>query len=173
MMHHSIKRTVLIGLFVLLYLAVGTVSCWHSITFFGVANDSWLAITLAIAFEIGQAAILFALLSDPAQAKKTMPWILMCVLTAVQVMGNVVASYSYIVQNSPDDIKYFVDSIMFFVADPNPQVNTVILSYVIGAILPIVALCMTGMVVGLSEPESTPHQEEQTTKPIEKYSNLL
>lgn len=148
-------KKVLTSLFVLLYVAVGFVSCYHAFSFFSVANPGWLALVLAVAFEIGQAAILFALLSDKNQAKSYMPWILMGVLTIVQVIGNVVASYSYMITHSPDQIQYFVDSVLFFVKDPNPQVNTVILSYIIGAILPIVALCMTGMVVHTSGLEDT------------------
>ena len=90
------KQIILTGLFVVLYLAVGTVSVYHAISFFGIANADWLAITLACAFEVGQAAILFAMLSDRKQHKKPMPWILMGVLTAVQVIGNIFASYQYI-----------------------------------------------------------------------------
>lgn len=144
------KQTILTGLFVVLYVAVGFVSVYHAITFFGIANEPWLATMLACAFEIGQAAILFAMLSDKKQHKKPMPWILMSVLTAVQVIGNIFASYQYMVTNSQDQIKFFTDSVLFFVADPNPQVNTVIIAYIIGAILPIVALCMTGMIVNTS-----------------------
>lgn len=144
------KRIALTGLFIILYISVGMVSVYHAVTFFGIANQEWLAITLACAFEIGQAVVLFALLSDKNQYKKPMPWILMGVLTIVQVIGNIFASYQYMVQNSQDQIKYFTDSVLFFVADPNPQVNTVIISYIIGAILPIVALCMTGMIVNTS-----------------------
>lgn len=166
------KQIILTGLFVVLYLAVGTVSVYHAISFFGIANAEWLAITLACAFEVGQAAILFAMLSDKKQHKKPMPWILMGVLTVVQVIGNIFASYQYMVQNSADQIKYFTDSVLFFVADPNPQVNTVIIAYIIGAILPIVALCMTGMIVntsGLEDEEVTPelkqHEEVQPSDP--------
>ena len=52
--------------------------------------------------------------------------------------------------NNPDLIKYFTDSVLFFVKDPNPQVNQVMISYITGAILPIVALCMTSMIVDAS-----------------------
>lgn len=144
------KRIALTGLFIILYISVGMVSVYHAVTFFGIANQEWLAIILACAFEIGQAVVLLALLTDKNQYRKPMPWILMGTLTAVQVIGNIFASYQYMVQNSQDQIKYFTDSVLFFVADPNPQVNTVIISYIIGAILPIVALCMTGMIVNTS-----------------------
>ena len=161
------KQIILTGLFVVLYLAVGTVSVYHAISFFGIANVVWLAVTLAIAFEVGQAAVLFALLSDKKQAKKPMPWILMGVLTAVQVIGNIFASYQYMVQNSQNKIQYFVDSVMWFMKDPDPQTNIVICAYIIGAILPIIALCMTGMIVNTSGVEHIEPVEE----PIQEPSN--
>ena len=138
-------KKALIILFSLLYIAVGFVSTYHAIAFFAISNQNWLAIILAIAFEIGQAAVLFSLLTS--KTKKIMPWILMGVLTAVQVLGNVFSSYQYMMINSTEQIKYFTDSVMFFLQDPDPKVNQVMISYITGAILPIVSLCMTSMVV--------------------------
>lgn len=141
-------KKILTILFSVLYLAVGFVSVYHSISFFSISNENWLAIILALAFEIGQAAVLFSLLINKSQ--KVMPWILMTVLTLVQVLGNVYSSYQYAAINSMDEIKYFTDSVLFFIQDPNPQVNQVMISYITGAILPIVALCMTSMIVDVS-----------------------
>lgn len=141
-------KKVLIILFSLLYIAVGFVSTYHAISFFAISNENWLAIILAIAFEIGQAAVLFSLLTS--KTKKIMPWILMSVLTLVQVLGNVYSSYSYMIINHPDQVNYFTDSVLFYLQDPNPQVNQVMISYITGAILPIVALCMTSMIVNVS-----------------------
>ena len=149
-------------LFSILYLAVGFVSVYHAINFFSISNDDWLAIILAIAFEVGQAAVLFSLLINKDK-KRIMPWILMGVLTAVQVLGNIYSSYQYMVMNNADLIKYFTDSVLFFVKDPNPQVNQVMISYITGAILPIVALCMTSMVVDVSKRE-----EKEPDKPDEE-----
>ena len=145
-------------LFSLLYLAVGFVSVYHSISFFSISNSEWLAVILALAFEIGQAAVLFSLLVN--KSKKTMPWVLMGVLTAVQVLGNVYSSYHYAALNSLDEIKYFTDSVLFFIQDPNPQVNQVMISYITGAILPIVALCMTSMIVDVSHVDDQKEIEE-------------
>lgn len=155
-------------LFSLLYLAVGFVSVYHSISFFSISNSEWLAVILALAFEIGQAAVLFSLLVN--KSKKTMPWILMGVLTAVQVLGNVYSSYHYAALNSPDEIKYFTDSVLFFIQDPNPQVNQVMISYITGAILPIVALCMTSMIVDVShvDDQKEIEENEQETEDQEK-----
>ena len=170
------KKTLTI-LFSILYLAVGFVSVYHAISFFSISNENWLAIILAISFEIGQAAVLFSLLTS--KTKKTMPWILMGVLTLVQVLGNVYSSYQYAAINSAEEIKYFTDSVLFFVQDPNPQVNQVMISYITGAILPIVALCMTSMIVDTSgvedkEPEKI---ESETLSPItkenEEKSNII
>lgn len=145
-------KKILTILFSILYLAVGFVSVYHAISFFSISNDAWLAIILAISFEIGQAAVLFSLLTS--KTKKTMPWVLMGVLTLVQVLGNVYSSYQYAAINSVEEIKYFTDSVLFFIQDPNPQVNQVMISYITGAILPIVALCMTSMIVDTSEIEN-------------------
>ena len=160
-------KKILTGLFCILYLAVGFVSTYHSIGFFSISNESWLAIILAIAFEIGQAAVLFSLLVS--KEKKTMPWILMGVLTLVQVLGNVYSSYQYMVINSQDSIKYFTDSVLFYLQDPNPQVNQVMISYITGAILPVVALCMTSMVVDTSGVEEK--GEDQKEEDMVEESN--
>ena len=141
-------KKALIILFSLLYIAVGFVSTYHAIAFFAISNSNWLAVILAIAFEVGQAAVLFSLLTN--KTKKIMPWILMGVRTLVQVIGNVFSSYQYMMLNSTDQIKYFTDSVLFFLQDPDPKVNQVMISYITGAILPIVSLCMTSMVVGVA-----------------------
>lgn len=157
-------------LFSILYLAVGFVSVYHSISFFSISNDKWLAIILACAFEVGQAAVLFSLLTNPN--KKIMPWILMGVLTFVQVLGNIFSSYSWMMVNSTDQIKYFTDSVLFFLQDPDPKVNQVMISYITGAILPIVALCMTSMIVdtGIKEDKEEPvKKDEEIEETLIKY----
>lgn len=148
------KEIALLSLFCLLYIAVAFVSLYHAIAFFELANESWLAIILAVTFEIGQAGVLFSILTGGR--KRVLPWILMSVLTIVQVFGNVFSSYKYMIINNMDQIPFFSKSILFFVQNPNPEYNYVLISYIIGAILPIVALCMTTMVasyLGTDDPE--------------------
>jgi hypothetical protein len=160
-------KKILTILFSILYLAVGFVSVYHAINFFAISNENWLAIILAIAFEIGQAAVLFSLLVNKSQ--KVMPWILMIVLTAVQVLGNVYSSYQYAAIHSAEEIKYFTDSVLFYLQDPNPQVNQVMISYITGAILPIVALCMTSMIVDVSGVDKDDNKNDVVEdKPEEK-----
>ncbi len=158
-------KKVLIILFCILYAAVGFVSTYHAVAFFSLSNAVWLAIILAITFEVGQAAVLFSLLTQ--QNKRIMPWILMGVLTTVQVLGNVFSSYKEMILNHQDEIHYFTDSVLFFVKNPNPAINNVLISYITGAILPIVALCMTAMVVSLLDKEKVKEEEKlPETQPV-------
>lgn len=161
-MKKKLTKNILTGLFAVLYCCVGFVSVYHSIEFFSLANAIWLGIILAGAFEIGQAAVLFSLLTVPD--KKVMPWILMCVLTFVQILGNIYASFKYMMINSAAELHYFTDSILFFIKNPNPAYNYVMISYITGAILPIVALCMTGMVVSMMNNDE---KHEDVLPPVE------
>ena len=58
------KRNIYIGLFAILYLIVAFSSFWHAIEFFALTNHSWMSIILAFAFEVGQAAVLLAILTS-------------------------------------------------------------------------------------------------------------
>jgi hypothetical protein len=138
-----------------LYISVALVSTYHAVYFFGLANVSWIAVMLAITFEIGQAAVLFSILTNATGKRKILPWILMITLTLVQVLGNVYSSYKYLITNSESLLRYFKEPIFVWMDLPDAQAN-VILTYIIGAILPIVSLLMTGMMtnyLGKSEDE--------------------
>lgn len=138
-------RKIFLILFAILYISVALVSTFHAISFFGLANNSWVSVMLAITFEIGQAAVLFSILIGASGKNKVIPWILMCVLTLVQILGNVFSSYEYLITNSADELRFFKEPIFVWTDLPDDQCN-VILTYIIGAILPIVALLMTSMV---------------------------
>lgn len=140
------KKTIFVTLFAMLYLCVGLVSTIHAISFFGLANSPVLGTILAITFEIGQAAVLFNLLTNTSQRKRIMPWALMSILTLVQIMGNIFSSYKYLITNSTENLRYFKEPIFIWTDLPDAQCN-VIITYIVGAILPIVALCLTEMVV--------------------------
>ena len=91
----------------------------------------------------------------------------MSVLTLVQVLGNVYSSYSYMIINHLDSVKYFTDSVLFYIQDPDPHVNQVMISYITGAILPIVSLCMTSMVVDAAGLEHGGETVEVKSVPID------
>ena len=160
-------RNLFLCLFAILYLSVAAVSTFHAFHFFGLANNSVMAAMLAGTFEIGQAAVLFSLLTDSDNRKKYMPWVLMCILTLVQVLGNVFSSYEYIITNSMDSLRYFKEPIFIWTNLPDEQAN-VIVTYIQGSLLPIVCLLLTSMVTSyLSKVENNNLTNEQTSIKLE------
>lgn len=139
------KQTVYIGLFSILYLIVAFSSFFHACAFFGLANNSWMSIILAFAFEVGQAAVLFSLLTSTKDRSRVMPWVLMGMFTLVQVIGNVYSSYKYIIINSVENLRYFKEPIFIWTDLPDAQANVIIV-YLVGALLPIAALLLTSMI---------------------------
>ena len=163
-------RNLFLCLFAILYLSVAAVSTFHAFHFFGLANNSVMAAMLAGTFEIGQAAVLFSLLTDSDNRKKYMPWVLMCILTLVQVLGNVFSSYEYIITNSMDNLRYFKEPIFIWTNLPDEQAN-VIVTYIQGSLLPIVCLLLTSMVTSyLSKEENNNLSDEQYKEKIENIS---
>lgn len=161
------NKKIFIVLFALLYVSVAFVSTFHAISFFGLANLTWIAVMLAITFEIGQAAVLFSILTDPKSKTRWLSWLLMSVLTLVQVLGNVYSSYKYMMLNSEGLLRYFKEPIFVWTDLPDEQA-TVILTYIIGAILPIVSLLMTGMVTKyIKDPNETKNDDTEHSTKIE------
>lgn len=145
MKRYLTKRNLYIGLFTILYLLVGLVSLFHSFAFFGLANDSAMSIMLGCCFEIGQVAVLMSLLTSKKDQGRITNWLLMGLLTIIQILGNVFSSYKYMMLHSSEDLRYFKEPIFVWTDLPD-NMTTVIVTYLTGAILPIVALAMTSMV---------------------------
>ena len=160
-------KKIYIGLFAVLYLAVAFTSTLHAVEFFGLANEVWLSVILAISFEIGQAAVLFELLTSSNDRKKIMPWILMAIFTLVQVLGNVYSSYKYILLNSPENLRYFKEPIFIWTQLPDNQA-TVIVTYIIGAILPVCALLLTSMITNQLDNNKTANESYNDENEIEE-----
>lgn len=171
------KRNIYIGLFAILYITVALVSLIHSFAFFGLANDNAMSIMLGTTFEIGQAAVLLSILTSKKDRSRIMPWCLMILLTAVQVLGNVYSSYKYLMTHSTGDLRFFKEPIFIWTTLPDAQA-TVIITYIVGAILPIVALCMTSMVSNYIEDTSNEDiddnnkLEKQPTEVPKDYNNI-
>lgn len=141
---NKITKYIYIGLFAALYLSVALVSGIHAVAFFSLANAPALGVMLAITFEIGQAAVLFSLLTNPNQRKKVMTWVQLSIFTLVQILGNVYSSYKYIVSNSMENLRFFKEPVFIWTDLPDQMCN-VIITYLVGGILPISALLLTEM----------------------------
>ena len=144
-----IKRFV-IGTFVSLYLLVSVISTIHVIDFFELSNPYWLAVTLAIGFEIGAAASLASLVILK-KMNRTIVWSLFIAITLMQMQGNMY--YAFI--NLTDFSSW---SELFNLIEEDLIYQKRILAFVSGAILPLIALGFIKSLVDYIKPE----EDEET-----------
>jgi len=137
----------IIAIFVILYFMVSIISTIHVIDFFKLSNPTWLAISLAVAFEIGAAASLAAIIILE-KTSRFMVWSLFIILTVVQAMGN--TYYAFI---NLADFQGWIE--LFGLVDAELIQQKRILSIVSGAILPIVALGFIKSLVDYIRPEES------------------
>ena len=163
----KITKYIYIGLFAALYLSVALVSGIHAVAFFSLANAPALGVMLAITFEIGQAAVLFSLLTNPNQRKKIMTWVQLSIFTLVQILGNVYSSYKYIVSNSMENLRFFKEPVFIWTDLPDQMCN-VIITYLVGGILPISALLLTEMLTSYLYKEENKVQEPTKQEEIKE-----
>ena len=145
-MNQKLINRFVIGVFVLLYLLTSIISTIHVIDFFKLSNADWLAITLAVAFEVGAAASLASIIALK-KMNKSIVWALFFVLTAMQAMGNTFYAFTHL-----HDFQNWVD--LFGLSDFELIAQKRILSIVSGAVLPLVALGFIKSLVDYIKPES-------------------
>ena len=145
-MNQKVLNKVFVWGFLFLYLLVACISFCHAVEFFNIGNASWMSITLAFAFELGLALSLAAILLSDSNSKNVLPWVLMIILCAVQVIGNVYSTYKYIALSETEYYQYLAQPLLFWIEDISEKTVRIIISWIIGAILPIIALFMTDMV---------------------------
>ena len=136
----------IIGTFVTLYLLVSIISTIHVIDFFSMSNPQWLAISLAIAFEVGAAASLASLITLD-KMNKGIVWMLFLLLTAMQAMGNMYYAYVHLT-----NFQGWIE--LFGLVEEELIYQKRILSIVSGAILPIVALGFIKSLVDYIKPDN-------------------
>lgn len=159
---------IFIGGFVILYIATALISLCHAIEFFTIGNVKWMAITLASVFELGQMIVLSSLLLSDNK-KTLLPWILLTILTSVQVVGNVYSVYKYITLSATEYYVYLQKPLIdWWLSGVSQETIIVIISWIIGALLPIIALFMTSMVANniklMEESKDVPFEKEDAPK---------
>lgn len=172
-MKDKLVRNFVVGTFVSLYLLVSIISTIHVIDFFELSNPYWLAVTLAIAFEVGAAASLASLVILK-KMNKTLVWALFITITLMQMQGNMY--YAFINLN---DFQSWSE--LFNLIEEDPLYQKRILAFVSGAILPLIALGFIKSLVDYIKPDED-SQEELTdglmdddllddfeTKPSQEY----
>lgn len=172
-MNQKFLSKVFVWGFLLLYLLVACISFCHAIEFFNIGNVTWMSITLAFAFEVGLALSLTAILLSEDNKKNTVPWILMCVLCLVQVIGNVYSVFKYISLSDTSFYVYLQKSLLFWIQGISQDTVMVIVSWIMGAILPIVALMMTEMVASNIRNSNKSTNQIVEEKPLEVKETIV
>jgi hypothetical protein len=150
-MKDKLVRNFVVGTFVSLYLLVSIISTIHVIDFFKLSNPYWLAVTLAIAFEVGAAASLASLVILK-KMNKTLVWALFITITLMQMQGNMY--YAFINLN---DFQSWSE--LFNLIEEDPLYQKRILAFVSGAILPLIALGFIKSLVDYIKPDEDSQEE--------------
>jgi len=133
MQKSKLTNIFIITTFTLLYLFVSIISMIHTVAFFQLSNPyEILAISLAVAFELGAAASLATVVTQEAM-NKFIVWALFIILTLFQMMGNTYYAYHNLAE-------YSDWSELFALNELSEIEQKRYLAIISGAILPVVAL---------------------------------
>lgn len=173
--HNSKIVWMIIISFLLVPLIVSVVSTIHVINFFELSNHYALAVTLAIAFEVGALSALAGLVAM-GKINKNVVWFIFILLTIFQMMGNVYFAYDIItnrMKTNPELIKNWAE--LFGLVDDDPVTIKRIIAIFSGAVLPIVSLSFLDLLIdyirktfGIEEnkqPVDDQPEELMTTEP--------
>lgn len=142
----TIIKWSIIAIFVALYAMVSIISTIHVIDFFRLSNPEWLAVTLAIAFEVGAAACLGAIVILD-RTSRWLVWSLFILITGMQMTGNMYYAYIHL-----ENFQGWIE--LFGLQEEELIFQKRILSIVSGAILPVVALGFIKSLVDYIRPQS-------------------
>jgi hypothetical protein len=154
-----VKRFV-IGTFITLYTLVSVISTIHVIDFFELSNPYWLAVTLAIGFEVGAAASLASLVILD-RMNKTLVWALFITITLMQMQGNMYYAFTNL-----EDFQSWSE--LFDLIEEEQIFQKRVLSAVSGAILPLVALGFIKSLVDYIKPQD----DEEFTPEDSTFGNI-
>ena len=158
-----VSRFVIIT-FVLLYALVSIISTIHVVDFFELSNPYWLAVTLAIGFELGAAASLASLVILE-KTNKTLVWALFIAITVMQMQGNMFYAFTNL------GSEYVTWSELFGLIEEEPLYQKRVLAAVSGAILPLVALGFIKSLVDYIKPDGNEEDESVKDDTVEVASD--
>ena len=167
-----LTNKIFIYAFLFLYALVAFISFCHAIEFFDIGNTHWMSIMLAFAFELGLAVCLASILIG-TNKKNNIAWLLLTILVLVQVIGNTYSVFKFISESGYDYYNYLAKPMLFMIEEVSQETVQVIISWIMGAILPIVALLMTEMIAnGIKETQMIDDPKtEPITEPINEPIN--
>lgn len=138
-------------------ILVSFISTIHVINFFELSNYTWLAIVLAIAFEVGALSSLAALAVMDKISKGSL-WMIFLLVTGIQCVGNTYYAYDFVTNmlvQYPDWIQTWTE--LFGLNEEEDLIYVKrILAIISGAILPIISLGFTHLLVEYINNEGEP-----------------
>ena len=126
-MNSKVFYKMFIWTFIILYVGTAFISYCHSIEFFNIGNVSWMSYILGIIFEIGQATVLASLLLTNNK-KMLLPWVLMILLTSVQVIGNVYSVFKFISLSETEYYTYLSSPLLFWLDGVSQETVKIIIA---------------------------------------------
>ena len=162
-----LTNKIFIYAFLFLYALVAFISFCHDIEFFDIGNTHWMSIMLAFAFELGLAVCLASILIG-TNKRNNIAWLLLIILVLVQIIGNTYSVFKFISESGHDYYNYLAKPMLFMIEEVSQETVQIIISWIMGAILPIVALLMTEMVAnGIKETQMIDDSKnDQKNEPI-------
>lgn len=158
----KLKKLVVIS-FLLVPLSSATISAFHLERFLALGNHNYLSIASAVTYEIANitAMLIFVILQ---RIKKSFVWISFIILILMQIIGNIYYSFDYIyiklAEQSTWVANYFkIMSVVTNITDNN--ILIFILSVIIGAPVPIIAILLTKSVSDYLSDERNQDSDEK------------
>lgn len=160
-------RKIVVGSFLAVPALSSLISTIHIVTFFGLGNMPWMAIILALAFEIGSIASLMTL-AVLDKVNRFAVWFIFFVLVVMQMLGNVYYTYDFIsnsMLSNPQWINSFIDLVeMMTMQKLDPRMSKFILSLLIGLPIPVISLAFLKSVSDYLKPEEKTEIIESSVK---------
>ena len=171
-MKNGITNKLFIYAFLFLYILVAFISFCHAIEFFDIGNVHWMSVMLAFAFELGLAVCLASILIG-TNKKNNITWILLTILVLVQVVGNTYSVFKFISESGYEYYNYLAKPMLFMIEEVSQETVQIIISWIMGAILPVVALLMTEMVAnGIKEEQTSEIENSNSDVHIENNKTM-
>ncbi len=152
------------------------ISTIHIVEFFGLGNQTWMAVILALAFEIGSIASLMTL-AVLDKINRFAVWFIFIVLLMMQMLGNVYYTYDFIslaMSSNPTWIQSFVDLVeMMTMQKLEPRTTKFILSLLIGLPIPIISLAFLKSVSDYLKPDNKEITHKIETVISNKEENII
>jgi signal transduction histidine kinase len=136
------------------------VSSYHLITLFELGNPTWIAVVLAITFELG--AIFSFIAVSPNflyKLKKNIVLSVFMIIVLLQILGNVYATYDYAMNELDRNPKHLENLLGLFMNIFDEGMIGIILSFILGFTIPICALLIFKATINYVEEESENEQK--------------